>query len=219
MYYLQSRYYDPETGRFINADTLIVASDYLQGTNMYAYCLNNPVMYVDPTGCDPYIMLCYGKMLEVIQLVQEFLIFARNYDQITKSNDITDKLNSEMKKNEQIMIDYYNEHGFIKSAIFFAEKVRPGGEWDLKSRDDWGLKSGTTYIYGDEELRYDDIGNIHYGYVGSVLFGADTLLNMGGVIQIFSGTSKWSFRKHNFDDPRDQWAIQFGIDLRKKGLA
>jgi len=50
LYYLQSRYYDPETCRFINADSLIIAGDYLQGTNMFAYCLNNPVMYVDPTG-------------------------------------------------------------------------------------------------------------------------------------------------------------------------
>ena len=51
MYYLQSRYYDPQTGRFINADTL----DYLEpesvnGLNLYAYCLNNPISYVDPTG-------------------------------------------------------------------------------------------------------------------------------------------------------------------------
>ena len=50
LYYLQSRYYDPETCRFINADSLLVAGDYLQGTNMFAYCLNNPVMYSDPTG-------------------------------------------------------------------------------------------------------------------------------------------------------------------------
>lgn len=50
LYYLQSRYYDPETGRFINADSLLVAGNYLQGTNMYAYCYKNPVMYVDPTG-------------------------------------------------------------------------------------------------------------------------------------------------------------------------
>lgn len=50
LYYLQSRYYDPETCRFINADSLLVAGDYLQGTNMFAYCLNNPVMYVDPSG-------------------------------------------------------------------------------------------------------------------------------------------------------------------------
>ncbi len=51
LYYLQSRYYDPEIGRFINMDAYFVAgNDYIQGTNMYAYCYNNPVMYVDPTG-------------------------------------------------------------------------------------------------------------------------------------------------------------------------
>ena len=50
-FYLQSRYYDSETSRFINADAYLIAGDDLiQGTNMYAYCYNNPVMYVDPTG-------------------------------------------------------------------------------------------------------------------------------------------------------------------------
>ena len=51
LYYLQSRYYDPETCRFINADSLLVAGDdYIQGVNMFAYCQNNPVMYSDPSG-------------------------------------------------------------------------------------------------------------------------------------------------------------------------
>jgi len=50
-YYLQTRYYDPALGRFINPDTI----DYLEpkninGLNLYAYCNNNPVMNVDPTG-------------------------------------------------------------------------------------------------------------------------------------------------------------------------
>jgi len=49
-YYLQSRYYDPAVGRFINADGYINANGDLQGFNMYAYCSNNPVMYVDYTG-------------------------------------------------------------------------------------------------------------------------------------------------------------------------
>ena len=49
LYYLQSRYYDPVTGRFVNADSLVDTSDVL-GFNMYAYCGNNPVMYVDHTG-------------------------------------------------------------------------------------------------------------------------------------------------------------------------
>ena len=49
-YYLQSRYYDPTTGRFLNADGYINANGDLQGFNMYAYCSNNPVMYADYTG-------------------------------------------------------------------------------------------------------------------------------------------------------------------------
>ena len=50
MYYLQSRYYDPAVGRFINADGYVSTGQGLIGNNMYAYCNNNPVMYVDPTG-------------------------------------------------------------------------------------------------------------------------------------------------------------------------
>lgn len=50
LYYLQSRYYDPEVGRFINADGYINANGDLVGYNLYAYCSNNPVMFVDPTG-------------------------------------------------------------------------------------------------------------------------------------------------------------------------
>ena len=50
LYYLQSRYYDPITGRFLNADGYINANGDLIGYNMYVYCSNNPVMYTDPTG-------------------------------------------------------------------------------------------------------------------------------------------------------------------------
>ena len=51
LYYLQSRYYDPEVGRFINADAHIVTDqDSVLTTNMYAYCQNNPVMRSDQNG-------------------------------------------------------------------------------------------------------------------------------------------------------------------------
>ena len=50
MYYLQSRYYVPSWGRFLNADGAVNANGDLIGFNMYAYCSNNPVMYPDPTG-------------------------------------------------------------------------------------------------------------------------------------------------------------------------
>ena len=49
-YYLQSRYYDPQTGRFINADTRLNVDRGPLGTNLFTYCMNNPVRFTDPTG-------------------------------------------------------------------------------------------------------------------------------------------------------------------------
>ena len=48
LYYLQSRYYDFANCRFINADGLF--ADSFIGTNLFAYCVNNPVNTVDYTG-------------------------------------------------------------------------------------------------------------------------------------------------------------------------
>ena len=54
LYYCNSRYYDPEIRRWISIDDI----DYLDietinGVNLYAYCMNNPVMCTDPTGHMP----------------------------------------------------------------------------------------------------------------------------------------------------------------------
>ena len=50
LYYLQSRYYNPTMGRFLNADALVSTGQGVLGNNMFAYCRNNPVSYCDPTG-------------------------------------------------------------------------------------------------------------------------------------------------------------------------
>ena len=52
LYYLQSRYYNADIGRFINADSVeyLGANGDLQSYNLYAYCLNNPVNRVDENG-------------------------------------------------------------------------------------------------------------------------------------------------------------------------
>lgn len=49
-YYLQSRYYDPSIGRFINADTFASTGQGFLGNNMFAYCRNNPVCRIDISG-------------------------------------------------------------------------------------------------------------------------------------------------------------------------
>ena len=55
-YYVSSRYYDPEIGRFINADSLINQNSVI-GNNMFAYCLNNPVNMADNTGNLPFFVI------------------------------------------------------------------------------------------------------------------------------------------------------------------
>ena len=49
-YYLQSRYYDPVTHRFINADSYSSTGQGIIGYNMFAYCNNSPVIQADHTG-------------------------------------------------------------------------------------------------------------------------------------------------------------------------
>ena len=50
LYYLQSRYYDPEMGRFISADAFAATGQGVLGNNMFTYSKNCPVVLMDSEG-------------------------------------------------------------------------------------------------------------------------------------------------------------------------
>ena len=50
LYYLQSRYYNPETGRFLNGDAFTATGQGLLGNNMFSYCQNCPIVFSDNSG-------------------------------------------------------------------------------------------------------------------------------------------------------------------------
>ena len=53
LYFLKTRYYDPEVARFMTIDGITYLNpDAVNGLNLYAYCGNNPVMHLDPNGTE-----------------------------------------------------------------------------------------------------------------------------------------------------------------------
>ena len=70
LYYLNARFYDPETGRFISMDDISYAdvSTY-NGLNLYAYCRNNPISYIDLTGEKPVSWSDIGVMFEYLAVM------------------------------------------------------------------------------------------------------------------------------------------------------
>ena len=74
LYYLQSRYYDPEMGRFINADGLTSTGQGVLGNNMFSYCGNNPVIRIDSGG------YYWETVFDVISLVVSIVDVVKHPD-------------------------------------------------------------------------------------------------------------------------------------------
>ena len=76
-YYLQSRYYDPEICRFINADSYTSTGVGYLGYNMFAYCNNNPISNSDSDGYTPWSDL--NSWGEIHNLVIDDILAKNNF--------------------------------------------------------------------------------------------------------------------------------------------
>ena len=142
----------------------------------------------------------------------------RTLDYYMIDTDITDRLNNLMKtsgdKNFWKRFFAFDPIANIARYADFAWMVRPGGKYDLKSKTEWQGKE--HFIYDGEIIWYDDPGNILYGHLGKAMGFEDIILkSAGGAVQIATQTSSWSYFSSYFDDPRDQSAIQKGINIFK----
>ncbi len=192
-YYLQSRYYDPEIGRFLNADDPMTIDDngLLSNNNVYIYCNNSPIDKYDYNGY--------------------YAIY------------VSTRLRNLMQNNAQYLYNYAEPRvPFILGALMWTKKiiiiakfvslVKSKGPWDLRNKPEWKLKPGNSYtFYSLTGLSAEDIGNIHFGFVGSVLFSERMLCTGSGLYQIYSeGKIHWSDWKSYFDQARDIYCIKLG---------
>ena len=112
---------------------------------------------------------------------------------------------------------------WINNPYYFKEKVRPGGEWDLKNTPEYNSKTyDQGFLFDGQHVRSDAPGNIHYGYVGAATLwdqipgvGPQFLLQQAGAVQGSTNTSQpqWQNSYFHGDDPVDQINILWGVNL------
>lgn len=127
--------------------------------------------------------------------------------------NITSSFSYTMKRNALEMAYAAQEDRNLGSypagvGLSFVQHVKTGGPWDYK------LQFRGHYNFNGRVLAPEDIGNMHYGYVGRAAgFTRSLLSTAAGAYQIYSGTSHLGWADSYYDDPNDQAWISYGMNL------
>ncbi len=219
LYYLNSRYYNPLFGRFINADNYVSTDSGYLGYNMYTYC-NNNINYVDETG--HWITLGLMAGIAIVGTIIIGNTIYRGHKAQKEIEKVQKKPNVSRKENQNFQNTLKNNASTVKKETknmnvtqkldYFISNVKSGGQYDLKRKAEWQRD-----IYFDNHIMEpQDIGNYHFGYIGRAM-GYDTtfLTTGGGAYQFYEHyrepiTYANCLSFYTCDDPRDNYYIRLG---------
>ena len=144
LYYLQSRYYDPFTGRFLNADIYCDANTGTSlSTNMFAYCENNPVQYKDSNG-HSLIVIAASWALRLSIMMYEYAAVGARFNNNIQLNNWWDPIGSAMRsrlKSSSIIKSRVNKYikntsskkkTYSKKEAVYFNKTSLTADLDLK---------------------------------------------------------------------------------------
>jgi len=113
LYYCKARYYNPELCRWMSLDSIeYLEEDRINGCNLYAYCMNDPVNYFDSIG---------KKALHVVILLNLLSVFSFS---INYENVILDGRNFSFEKNDYSIFNSMQYAKYIKETIYFDNRRR-----------------------------------------------------------------------------------------------
>lgn len=216
LYYLNSRYYNPEWGRFLNADDVLMESGSIIDNNLYVYCMNNPINLSDPNGnfaISAFLKTVGNVVKKAVQTVATALTKALP--------DYSKELNKVILQNTYEIITIKEQFGGEVAAMEFYHSVNTGGIWDYKIPKRWKesinvqfLGYNKPFIYNGVITTAEEFGNIHYGFVGSAVGFSPTILFIGGGYAANKRAPINVFTKANYGDSiEDHNAIQRGINM------
>jgi hypothetical protein len=131
---MNGRLYDPLVGRFLSPDNYVQSPDFTQSFNRYAYCINNPLKYTDPSGD-----IIFTILAAVIPGAQPLLPYAIAMD-IGWMSNVLSNLNE---------IDSFNE------GLAYAGVGGAGGL--ISTIPGWGYWAGSAFTSGGNQFLNTDI--------------------------------------------------------------
>ena len=181
-YYLQSRYYDPSNHRFINADGYASTGQGLIGTNMFAYCGNNPVIFKDDTG-NERVAVIYDNTGED----DEFLaVYAETLKKSYESNGDTVIMLPVVSTDE--IIDAWNSLG--ESQYDHVDILLHGAPGIIACNGN----IGTNSLYNPVET-FDALNDVHVrGSITLYSCNGGTYVAGGSVAQILANKARTSVK-------------------------
>ena len=97
--------------------------------------------------------------------------------------DITNRLTKVMLKNAKYLFNLARKckrFGIARRVVLlykFYKLVKTGGKWDLKNQKSWKLSKKNHFKFHGRIIASQDVGNIHFGFVGSVVFKANNIMH------------------------------------------
>ena len=134
-YYLQSRYYDPAIGRFLNADSYASTGQGIIGSNMLAYCSNNPINSCDTTGKLAVASYSIGTAIDFlldVTINQLVRVTASAMNQLVEEAKIAYARTSKaIRSYAKACIDEYVE--LLKKSLPCVHHIVPPGEFSNRA--------------------------------------------------------------------------------------
>ena len=168
LYYLNSRYYNPQWGRFLNADGIIGSSSSILGNNLYNYCYNHPIGKKDLNGFAA--MDLASILISGAEKTAETVLNCVNNKDINKKNSYNDVRKQQKNSNS-------NKNKVFRSHNNLPYRGEPGGYAKMPdgSKERWynddgfpsldwhhtnhGNPKQHPYVPHDHDWGWDEDGN------------------------------------------------------------
>ena len=224
LYYLKSRYYSPIKMRFINADEFINLKKGILLHNLYAYCVNAPIISNDKNGHLWRIVTILATAVVAIVKAARVLVpmIGAEVQLVVNRQKAKSALeNIEQERKDYLMYSYGGAANAMFEGVFgkyewFYNQVNHNAPMDYKRaarRPWWALGCDTFYFHG-RMITFEEYGNINYGYVGKALGIPDWIIFAGGGFAAVTGGGDVSSRvDYFFDSEEDHDSVAWGIEI------